>query len=102
MPAERESPKLRPVKYVVEPVGPSMSEQFEAIHIEARQSHTGERWAITWRSYVWTRKGWEYEMRTDAFLKRARWTFDEAVAQVEQAASARFPSQDAKFKPECR
>ena len=91
MPAERESPKLRPVKYVVEPVGPSMSEQFEAIHIEARQSHTGERWAITWRSYVWTRKGWEYEM-----------TFDEAVAQVEQAASARFPSQDAKFKPECR
>lgn len=60
-----------------------------AIRVERRTGRDGwtDRWAITDGFAVWTRSGaWESEplpsSRTDAYLRNARWTLDEALDQV--------------------
>jgi hypothetical protein len=50
-----------------------------------------ERWAIVCGSRVWSRrKGWEHEplpsSRSEAFLRRARWTLAEACALLDVEA----------------
>lgn len=55
--------------------------------VESRDPEA-DRWAIVCGSLVWSRrKGWEYEplpsSRSEAFLKRARWTLAEAFALLD-------------------
>lgn len=60
----------------------------EEVNVELAVQRDGSRlWAIRYRGDVWTREGeWEWEPmpsgRDDAFLKRARWTFDEAISEA--------------------
>lgn len=65
---------------------PSRSE----VHLERREQQDGSvLWAILRGGMAWTRrKGWEFEpmpsSRTAAYLKRARWTFEEAWVECEK------------------